>query len=175
MKMSVLKKCPTISNWVGTQYPATINNYSQGQHPLRAESKAHCPSSLFVIPPFKLTDTGKVLKSRASWYKCYRRSHSWDTDQITSEMRHNNTHRYTCTQIAVLQCRAVNYKKILSIQSVFIVPWVGTPILGHGSEVPRDDPRFFKFAIRLGPYFIPLHNLIDPLFLQKKSVCLYLI
>ncbi len=27
---------------------------------------------------------------------------------------------------------------------------------------------FFKFSIRLGPYFIPQHNPIDPLFLQKK-------
>ncbi len=32
--------------------------------------------------------------------------------------------------------------------------------------------HFFLFAIRLGPYFIPQHNPIDPLFLQKKAVCL---
>ncbi len=31
---------------------------------------------------------------------------------------------------------------------------------------------FWGFSIRLGPYFIPQHNSIDPLFLQKKMVCL---
>ncbi len=31
---------------------------------------------------------------------------------------------------------------------------------------------FWGFAIRLGPYFTPHHDPIDPLFLQKKSVCL---
>ncbi len=30
-----------------------------------------------------------------------------------------------------------------------------------------------RFSIRLGLYFIPQHNPIDPLFLQKKSICLY--
>ncbi len=29
-------------------------------------------------------------------------------------------------------------------------------------------PVFFKLSIRLGPYFIPHHNPIDTLFLQKK-------
>ncbi len=52
------------------------------------------------------------------------------------------------------------------------IPWVGTPILGHGWEVPWGWPLFWGFLIRLGPYFIPQHNLIDPLFLQEKSVCL---
>ncbi len=45
----------------------------------------------------------------------------------------------------------------------------GTPILRHGREVPRWWPPFLGFSIRLGPYFIPHHNPIDPLFLQKKS------
>ncbi len=31
-----------------------------------------------------------------------------------------------------------------------------------------DDPQIFLFSIRLGPYFIPQHNQIDPLLLQKK-------
>ncbi len=43
-----------------------------------------------------------------------------------------------------------------------------TPIFGHGREVPQWWPQFLGFSIRLGPYFISQHNLIDPLFLQKK-------
>ncbi len=34
-------------------------------------------------------------------------------------------------------------------------------------------PPFLGFSIWFGPYFIPQYNPIDPLFLQKKSVCLY--
>ncbi len=49
----------------------------------------------------------------------------------------------------------------------------GTPILVHGREVPRWWPPFWGFSIRFGPYFIRQHNLIDPLFLQKK-ICLSL-
>ncbi len=44
----------------------------------------------------------------------------------------------------------------------------GTHILGHGREVPRWWPPFLRFSIRLGLYFIPHHNPIDPLFLQKN-------
>ncbi len=47
-------------------------------------------------------------------------------------------------------------------------PGVGTPILGHGWEVLRWWPPFLGFSIWLGPYFIPRHNPIDPLFLQEK-------
>ncbi len=47
----------------------------------------------------------------------------------------------------------------------------GTPIFGHGGEVPQWSPPFWRFSIRMGPYFIRQHNPIDPLFLQKKSVC----
>ncbi len=36
-----------------------------------------------------------------------------------------------------------------------------------------DDPRYGGFWIWWGAYFIPQHTVIDPLFLQKKSVCLY--
>ncbi len=43
-------------------------------------------------------------------------------------------------------------------------PRVGTPIPGHGREVPRWWPLFWGFSIRLGPYFIPQHNPIDPIF-----------
>ncbi len=50
--------------------------------------------------------------------------------------------------------------------------WVGTPILRHGREVSRWWPPFWGFTIRLGPYFIPQHNPIDPLFLQKISLSL---
>ncbi len=49
---------------------------------------------------------------------------------------------------------------------------VGTSIL-DGREVPRWWPPFLEFSIRLGPYLIPQYNSIDPLFLQKKYVCLY--
>ncbi len=49
----------------------------------------------------------------------------------------------------------------------------GTPILGHGRELPWWWPPFFKFSIWLGSYVIPHNDLIDPLFLQKYSVCLY--
>ncbi len=45
---------------------------------------------------------------------------------------------------------------------------VGTPILGHGREVPQWWPPFWGFSIRLGPYFIPQHNLIDPSFCRKN-------
>ncbi len=52
---------------------------------------------------------------------------------------------------------------------------IPTPRVGGGAVLPYlgmvwrlrgDDPR-------LGPYFIPQHNPINPLFLQEKSVCLY--
>ncbi len=45
--------------------------------------------------------------------------------------------------------------------------WVGTPILGHGREVPWWWTSFWGFSIWLGPYFIPQHDPIDPLFLQN--------
>ncbi len=32
---------------------------------------------------------------------------------------------------------------------------------------------FFRFSIQLGPYFMPHHDLIDHLFMQKKIICLY--
>ncbi len=43
----------------------------------------------------------------------------------------------------------------------------GTSILGHGREVPWWWHPFWRFIIRLGPYFIPQHDPIDLLFLQK--------
>ncbi len=52
-------------------------------------------------------------------------------------------------------------------------PAVGTHILEHGREVLWWWPPFGGFSIQLGPYFIPQHVPIDPLFLQKKSLCLY--
>ncbi len=45
----------------------------------------------------------------------------------------------------------------------------GTPMVGRF----RGEDPLFGFPIRLGPYFIPQHNPIDPIFLHKKSVCLY--
>ncbi len=42
------------------------------------------------------------------------------------------------------------------------------PYLGMVGKFRCDDPPFWEFSIRLGPYFIPQQNLIDTLFLQKK-------
>ncbi len=61
----------------------------------------------------------------------------------------------------------------LLFNNLFYIPGVGTPILEHGRDVPRWWPPFLKLSIRLGPYFIPHHNPIDFLFLQKTLVCLY--
>ncbi len=44
----------------------------------------------------------------------------------------------------------------------------GTPILGHGREVPWWWPPFGGFSIRLGHYFIPQYNPIDSQFVVKK-------
>ncbi len=49
----------------------------------------------------------------------------------------------------------------------------GTPILEHGGELPLYWPPFVTFS---DPIWVPFYvqfDLIDPLFLQKKSVCLY--
>ncbi len=48
------------------------------------------------------------------------------------------------------------------------IPGVGTSILGDGRDVLQWWPPFWGFSIRLGPYFMPHHDLIDPLFLQKN-------
>ncbi len=45
---------------------------------------------------------------------------------------------------------------------------MGDPILEHGREVLPWWPPCWGFSIRLGPYCIPQHNPIGPLFLQKK-------
>ncbi len=55
----------------------------------------------------------------------------------------------------------------------FSGPRGATPIFGHGRDVPRWCPPFLGLSIWLSPNFIPQHSPIDPLFLQKKSVCLY--
>ncbi len=49
----------------------------------------------------------------------------------------------------------------------------GTLYLGHGREALQWWPPLLGFSIWLGPYFIHQHDLIDPLFLQKKSDYLY--
>ncbi len=46
------------------------------------------------------------------------------------------------------------------------------PYLGMVGRFRGDDP-FLRFSIQLGPYCMPQHYLIVPLFLQKKLVCLY--
>ncbi len=46
----------------------------------------------------------------------------------------------------------------------------GTPILGYGREVPQWWTPFLRFSIQLGSYFMPHHNLIGPLFRQKKKI-----
>ncbi len=44
----------------------------------------------------------------------------------------------------------------------------------NGVSVSRQWwPLFLIFAVQLGSYFMSQLILIDPLFLQKKSVCLY--
>ncbi len=48
----------------------------------------------------------------------------------------------------------------------------GTPILGHGTKVPRWSPPVLIFSIRLGHYFMSHHDLLDPLFLQKSRLSL---
>ncbi len=49
----------------------------------------------------------------------------------------------------------------------------GTPILGHGKEVPRWWPLFLRLLIWLGLYFIPHHDLIDrPLCAEKNGLSL---
>ncbi len=49
----------------------------------------------------------------------------------------------------------------------------GTPILSHGRKVPRWWPPFLWLSIWFGPYCMVQPDPIDPLFLQKKSVCFY--
>ncbi len=49
----------------------------------------------------------------------------------------------------------------------------GTPILRHGRKVLRWWPLFLWFSIRFGPYCMGQPDSIDPLFLQKKTVCVY--
>ncbi len=52
--------------------------------------------------------------------------------------------------------------KMEEIIGVWKGPSVGTPILGHGREVPRWWCPFWGFSIQLGPYFIPHHGPMDP-------------
>ncbi len=49
----------------------------------------------------------------------------------------------------------------------------GTHILGYDREVPWWWSLFLKFSLWFGPYFVPHHDLINPLFLQK-TICLSL-
>ncbi len=49
--------------------------------------------------------------------------------------------------------------------------WV-FPHLGMVRRFSCDDPPFWGTSIRLGPYFIPPHNPIDTLFLQKNQLSL---
>ncbi len=49
----------------------------------------------------------------------------------------------------------------------------GTPILEHGGELLQRWWSFLRFSIPFGPHFMHQLNLIDPLFLQTKSVCPY--
>ncbi len=41
------------------------------------------------------------------------------------------------------------------------------PTCRHGREIRWWWPTFVRFMIGLGPYFMPHHDLIDPIFLQK--------
>ncbi len=49
----------------------------------------------------------------------------------------------------------------------------GLQYLGMVGRFCGDGPSFMRFSIQLGPYFMPHHDLINPLFLQKKAVCLH--
>ncbi len=49
-------------------------------------------------------------------------------------------------------------------------PGEGTAILGHGWEVLQWWPLFLRFFIRISPYFMPHHDLIDPSFCKKKPL-----
>ncbi len=54
----------------------------------------------------------------------------------------------------------------------FLKAWLlsgeGTPILGHGKEVPQLWPPFLRLLIWLDPYFMPQHYPIDASFCRKK-------
>ncbi len=82
----------------------------------------------------------------------------------------DSTKQHVCFQWPTVK---VNYYIIRWIGQLQCDPREGTPILGHGREVPRRWPPFLLFSIRLGPYFMPQHNLIDrPLYAEK--ICLSL-
>ncbi len=57
----------------------------------------------------------------------------------------------------------------LEIQGPFV--WRG--VLRHGRKVPRWWPPLLWLSIQFGPYCMVQPDRIDPLFLQKKSVCVY--
>ncbi len=46
------------------------------------------------------------------------------------------------------------------------------PYLAMVGRFGGDDPPFVRYSIRMGPYFMPHHDLNESLFLQKKW-CLY--
>ncbi len=48
-----------------------------------------------------------------------------------------------------------------------VLPYLGIVVRFHS-----DDPRFLRFSIQLGPYFIPQLNLIYPLFYKKIGLSL---
>ncbi len=52
-------------------------------------------------------------------------------------------------------------------------PWRVLPYFGMVGRFCNDDPRLLDLRSNWGSHFMPQHNLIDPLFLQKKLVCLY--
>ncbi len=70
-----------------------------------------------------------------------------------------------------------NYQKCVELQILMFhghirkcgatLGWV-LPYLGMVGTLRGVDPPFWGFPIRLGPYFIPQHNSVDPFFLQKK-------
>ncbi len=59
---------------------------------------------------------------------------------------------------------------ILLRWKVWDLPGEGTPIPGHGREVMWWWPPFLRFSIQLDPYFMPHHDLIDPLFLSLSHL-----
>ncbi len=88
----------------------------------------------------------------------------------------NTSKIYLCSYLAcyIRQCvvmlHTCLWRSALSVvNDMGYFPGVGTTILGHGRAVQQWWPPFWGFLIQLGPYnFIPQHNPIDLLFLQKN-------
>ncbi len=84
-----------------------------------------------------------------------------DFDVKSISVKFNIAYSSSGVTINQLSCELVHLERGFT-------PGVGTPILEHGREVRLWWPPFFVQSD-----WVPQHNLIDFLFLEKKSVCLY--